>query len=181
MAKKKFQWEAESGLPRDTPPPPRERSRQKRDADAVDALVQELLDLPPHERTALPLEPDVVAGLAEIERLQDKGTVRGGLRRQRLYVAGLLRGVDLEALREAMPQHGGVSPREQHLQMVEHWRRRLIDGGDDALDELVTEAPSADRQALRQRIRLAKKEQEAGRPGKAFKALFADLRDALRP
>ncbi len=176
MGKKKFQWEADSGLPRDVPPAERERSQRKREADAVDALVQDLLDLPVYERKALPVHADVLAGLAVIDDLSTRGSVRSGLRRQRLYVAGLLRYEDLDALREALPQHGGVSPREQALQVVEHWRRRLVEGGDEVLDELVEAFPAADRQALRSLIRRAQKEHAAEKPGKGFKALFAELR-----
>ncbi len=179
MAKKKFQWEADSGAARDQPPAPRHRTQRKREADAVDRLVQELVDLPPHERRALPLDADVLEALAEIVRLQDKGLVRNAIRRQRLYAAGLLRHCDLDAVRDAMPAHGGVSPRERALQLAEHWRRRLVEQGDPALDELLGEFPTADRQRLRQRVRQARKEQGAGTPGKAFRELFAELRATL--
>ncbi len=179
MAKKKFQWEADSGEPRDQQPAPRGRTERKREANAVEQLVRDLLDLPVYERQELPLEPEVLEGLREIERLLAKGTVRGAMRRQRLRVASLLRPADLDALRDAMPQHGGVSPRERALQAAEYWRGRLLKEGDAALDELLAELPHADRQALRQRIRQASKEQAADKPGRAFKELFADLRAVL--
>ena len=189
MAKKKFQWEAGSGQLRDQPPAPRHRTQHKRDALAVERLVAELLDLPAYERSQLPLEDDVLEGLLEIERLLAKGTVRGALRRQRLFVAGLLRPADLDALRGAMPQHGGVSPRERTLQLAEHWRRRLLKEGDEALDALLLEFPTADRQGLRQLVRNARRERDAdeagdgkpaaGKAGKAFRELFAELRGLM--
>lgn len=179
MAKKKFQWEADSGLKRDELPPPPDRAKRRRDGDESDKLVQELVALPLYERRKLPIEPEVLEGLAEIDRLMAKAAVRGGMRRQRLYVAGLLRHTDLDALREAMPSHGGVSLHEHQLQLAEHWRRRLVGGGDDTLGELLDEFPQGDRQQLRQRIRQAKKEVAAEKPGKAFKALFQDVRALL--
>lgn len=178
MPKKKFQWEADSGLPRDAPPAPRDRGVRKREADAVDQLVDDLLAVPAYERKNLPLDEDVLEGLITLQDLADR-SVRGGMRRQRLYVAGRLRLADTDAVRAAMPQHGGISPREQVLQLAEHWRKRLLRDGDTALDELLVEFPDADRQILRQRIRQAAKEQAAAKPGKAFKALFADLRALL--
>ena len=179
MAKKKFQWEADSGLRRDEPPPLRHRTARKREADAVDQLVQDLLELPSYERAALPLDDEVLTGLLEIERLLAKGDVRGGMRRQRLYVASRLRLLDVDAVREAMPGSGTISPRERGLQAIERWRKKLLAGDNDVLELLLTEFPSGDRQQLRQRIRQAKKEVAAGKPAKAFKALFADLRELL--
>ncbi len=178
MGKKtRFQWEADSGLPRDVPPPPRDRSKRKREADAVDRLVAELLAVRPSDRKRLPVGDDVLDGLVELERLRKAGAT-GGLRRQKLYVAGRLRQVDLEALREAMPRPGEASERDRALARAERLRRKLL-ADDAALEALLEAHPHGDRQVLRQRIRQARKEQAAGKPGKAHKALFADLRALL--
>jgi ribosome-associated protein len=173
--KKKFQWEADSGLERDAPLPHRGRSRAKREAKAVEDLVDELMKLGEQALTALPINDDVRDALTELHRLDG---ARGGRRRQRLRVAGKLRHVDVVAVCAALPEHGGVSPRELGLRQVERWRTRLLTGGDEVLDELLTEHPEADRQRLRQLIRQARKDSaRTGERGpKAARELFAVLR-----
>lgn len=180
MAKNKFQWEADSGRPRDEPLPSRGRSKQKRDAKAVEDLLDELLKLGTAEAAALPVAEETVDALAKLRDLQARG-VRGGFRRQRLLTAGRLRDEDLDAVRAALPAHPGVSPRETALRVVELWRARLLEDSDGALDELIAEHPDGDRQRLRQLIRQARK--DAARPGerssKAFRELFAVLRELV--
>jgi ribosome-associated protein len=181
MAKKtKFQWEADSGLPRDTPPPPRERSKKKREAKAVEDLMDRLLELPPAELKAMPIGADVLEGLADLRRLKAMAS-KGGYRRKRLRVAGLLRGEDLDAVRAAMPEGGNISPRELILQQAERWRERLLAGGDPALEELITRHPEVDRQRLRQLVRQANKgsAQPGERSPKSSRELFSVLRELL--
>lgn len=178
MGKKKFQWEAGSGEPRDQPPAPRNRTANKREADAVDRLVTELVALPDHELVKLPLGDPSIEAVRELRRLERRN-VRGGLRRQRLAAASLLRREDLDPVRAAMPAHGGVSPRELALQHVEGWRMRLLRDGDPALDALLEERPDADRQRLRQLIRQATRDAVSPeeRHGKAYREIFALLRE----
>ncbi len=102
MAKKKFQWEAESGLRRDEPPAARGRTAKKRAAQAIDDLVQRLEDMKPHQRKALLTDEDVLDGMAEIDRLKAKGVVRVAIRRQRLYVAKRIRALDPEELEQLL-------------------------------------------------------------------------------
>ena len=128
----------------------------------------------------MPIPEDAVDGLKDLRRLEAMGA-RGGLRRKRLQVAGLLRRGDVEAVREALSGTGHVSPRERGLQQVEHWRRRLLHDGDEALAELLQEHPNGDRQRLRQLIRQARKDE--AKPGerapKSFRELFSVLRALL--
>ncbi|MEE2830433.1 MAG: ribosome biogenesis factor YjgA [Myxococcota bacterium] len=178
MAKKtRFQWEADSGQPRDQPLPSRGRSKKKREAKAVEPFIDKLLRLGDAALAAMPFDEDTVDAIKDLRRLEAMGA-RGGLRRKRLQVAGLLRRVDIEELRDALSQHPDVSPREQALQQVELWRTRLLRDGDKALDQLLTEYPDADRQHLRQLIRQAKKDRVkvGDRSPKSYRDLFSTLR-----
>jgi len=181
MAKKtKFQWEADSGQPRDQPPPPRDRSKKKREAQSVEVLMDRLLGLSVSDLAALPITEETVEGLIDLRRLKAMAS-RGGLRRQRLRVTGLLRRGDLEALRSALPEQGNVSPREMTLQQVERWRDRLVNGGDSALADLAQQYPPADRQRLRQLTRQVRKDQSKPeeRASKSYRELFVVLRTLL--
>jgi len=60
---------------------------------------------------------------------------------------------------------------------LEAWRERLIAEGDAALDELLAQHPSADRQHLRQLARNARAERDRDRPVQAYRELFRALRE----
>ena len=176
MGKTKFQW-VEGQEPEDVEEG-RGRSRRKREAKAVEALVDELLLLSDKEVAALPMHESVGVALKKLSELTTRPGVRSGLRRQRLLVAGLLREEDVDEIRRLLPEGRGTSPRERALQRVERWRTRLIEEGDPALDALLGEHPDGNRQRLRQLVRQARK--DAAKPGerasRAFRELFAELR-----
>jgi len=181
MAKKaKFQWEADSGLPRDHPLPPRDRSKRKREVKAAEGLMDKLAELSPSDLGAMPIRPELIEELADLCRLKAMGS-KGGYRRKRLRVAGLLREEDLDEVRSALPEAGNASPRELVLQQAERWRERLLVGGDPVLEELLSNHPGGDRQRLRQLVRRAAKAKiEPGSPApKAYRELFAAVRDLL--
>ncbi len=177
MGKTKFQWVQGEQKP-DEQPEGRGRSRRKREAKAVEALVDELLLLSDAEVAALPMRESVGEALEKLAELTSRGGVRSGLRRQRLLVAGLLREEDVEEIRRMLPEGRGSSPRERALQRVERWRTRLLDEGDPALDALLAEHPEGDRTRLRQLVRQARKDRArpGERSGKAYRELFAELR-----
>ena len=63
------------------------------------------------------------------------------------------------------------------LKRCEYWRTKLLDEGDSALQGLMEVCPHADRQALRQLVRRAQKEQAAQKPPKLVKELFQVLKE----
>ncbi len=166
----------------------RGRSKRSREADAVHGMAVHMTGLPQHQLDELPLSPNVVEALATARRLGAKKRERVGLRRQILFVAGLLRNLDpedLEVLRELLSRAPQNSPRELALQQVERWRARILKDGDPAVEELMLEHPDADRQRLKQLARAARKPfdpektVEAARAKKSARELFAALREAV--
>jgi len=115
MARKKFQWS------RETDDPEGElhftdrtsRSLRKRESDELDALVKQLVRLKPDQLARLSLSEPVSAALHEARRIKAKGRVRSGMRRQMLFVAGVLRNEDEETVAaiisavKRMTQKGG--------------------------------------------------------------------------
>ena len=65
------------------------------------------------------------------------------------------------------------------MHRVEAWRDRLLEGGDEALAELLDLHPDADRQRLRQLVRNAQDEKKRGKPPRAFRELFRELRGVM--
>ena len=186
MAKKQFQWvrdsDEDAGDETLGSPQRLSKSARKRQADKLDGLVRKMLALQPSKWLAMPLSDEVRSALTEGRRLQNKSGVRGGLRRQVLHIAGLLRGESEEALSAmsaAAEDLGGPGERELALMQVERWRSRILKEHDRAIHDLLQAHPQADRQRLRQLAMAAQREQQQGLAPRAFRQLFAYLREVV--
>jgi ribosome-associated protein len=152
------------------------RTRRKLDDQALQDLGQALVAVSEDKLVELDLP----------ERLRDailhaRGISKfGALRRQMQYIGRLMREEgDADTIRERLDAWKGVSVEETaRLHLIERWRVRLLKD-DKALEELITEYPSADVQQLRTLIRNTKRETEADKPSKSFRELFQVLRDIL--
>jgi ribosome-associated protein len=94
------------------------------------------------------------------------------------YIAGQLYKIDHSAILEQLDKlqnKNAHATREHHL--TERWRDRLLNEGDKALAALLDEHPHADRQALRQLVRNAKKEAETNKPPKSARLLYQQLKE----
>jgi ribosome-associated protein len=154
---------------------PPSRSQRKRESHAVQEAARRLLALSSSELATLSLGPATLAAVAETARIKDRRAMPRHVKR----VANLLEREDLgaiEALLESRQAMDQAAAARHHR--VERWRDRLLAEGDAALGDFLDLCPEADRQALRQLIRSAQRDQEAGRPDGARK-LFRVLRSAL--
>lgn len=162
-------------LPRDQRP---SRSAQRRDALAVFELAEALVAMSEAELAHVPLPDDLATLVAESRRI----TQHIARKRQLQFLAKHLRRNEevLPAIRAALERDELEKRTESaRLHLVEHWRDRLITGGDDALAELLAEHPGADRQRLRQLARNAATERNANKPPASARELFRALRDLL--
>jgi ribosomal 50S subunit-associated protein YjgA (DUF615 family) len=102
MAKKKqgFQWHRDQQEAKVEDRPSRRDLKQEENERKL--LVKALLAVGPTGWVALPMSDALRDGLDELRRLHSKGKVRGGLRRQVLRVAALLRDEDVQAITDAM-------------------------------------------------------------------------------
>lgn len=162
-------------LPRDQRP---SRSSQRRDALAVFELAEALVALSEAQLAHVPMPDEIAALVVESRRI----TQHIARKRQLQFLAKHLRRHEdaLPAMRAAL-ERDRLDKRADsaRLHRVEHWRDRLIDGGDEALAELLTEHPAADRQHLRVLARNAKAEHAANKPPAAARELFRALRALL--
>ncbi len=156
---------------RDRPP---SKSQLKRDAHALQKLGTELLDIPEAEWSQLNLPSDLVTALREAKRLRS----HGARKRQLQYIGKLMRNVDPEPIRQYFHQlRLKARQQAQRHQELEHWRTRLLEEGDAALQAFMALYTQANRQHLRQLIRQARKEQADNSPPKSSRALFRYIRD----
>jgi ribosome-associated protein len=154
---------------------PPSRSQRKRESHAVQEAARRLLALSPSELAALDLGAATLAAVAETARIKDRRAMPRHVKR----VANLLEREDLRAIEALLASHQAMdqAAAARHHR-VERWRDRLLAEGDAALGELLDLCPAADGQALRQLLRTAQRDREAGRPDGPRK-LFRALRTAL--
>ena len=148
------------------------RSQERREALAVLDLAKRLVELSDAQLAHLALDDDLHAEVLAARRI----TQQIARKRQTQFLAKQLRkrAEALEPIRAALEHDKDQSRRETAaLHRIEQWRDRLLDGGDEALTQLLAEFPQADRQQLRQLVRNALAERKANRPPHAFRCRAA--------
>ncbi|MFR0654376.1 ribosome biogenesis factor YjgA [Pantoea sp. SIMBA_079] len=149
------------------------KSEIKRDAEELKRLGAELVDLGKNSLNKIPLDEDLRNAIELAQRIKKEGR-----RRQLQLIGKMLRQRDEDPIRQALDKL-----KNRHNQQValfhklEHLRDRLIDQGDDAMTEVITLYPQADRQQLRSMIRNAQKEKAANKTPKAARQIFQYLRE----
>ncbi|MCY7314030.1 MAG: DUF615 domain-containing protein [Pseudoxanthomonas sp.] len=155
------------------------RSEQRRGALEIRTLAEELVALAPAHLARLPIPEELLEHIHETQRI----TSHIAHKRQLQFLAKQMRRESddtLEAIRDAMDAGGESARRETALlHNVEAWRVRLLEDGDTALGELLSEYPTADRQHLRQLLRNAAEERHRNKPPHAYRELFRELRELL--
>ncbi|MGL6291053.1 MAG: ribosome biogenesis factor YjgA [Silanimonas sp.] len=155
------------------------RSAKRREALDVLAMAGKLMDTGHAALGLLPMPDELRALVIDSQRI----TSHIARKRQTQWLAKQMRREDddvLEALRAALEHTKEDARREAAaLHRVEHWRLRIVDGGDEGLAEFVALYPMADRQQLRTLARNAKAERLANKPPHSFRELFRVLRELM--
>ena len=124
------------------------KSQLKRESHALQDLGKRLAALPPELLARIPLDEPLREAVELARRLQNK---RSALKRQYQFVGKLLRARDPDPIIAALAELDQASQRSiQQHHRAENWRDRIVEHGNDAIDALLVETPSADRQKLRQ-------------------------------
>ncbi len=149
------------------------KTQIKKDMAALFAVSEEMSDLSAGQLKTLELPEVINKAVIEVSGMAHKGARKRLLK----FIAGQLHKIDAEPILEKLARIKNKSAhavREHHT--AERWRDRLIAEGNDALTELLDEQPHADRQLLRQLLRNAQKEAEAGKPPKSSRLLYRQLK-----
>lgn len=180
----KFQYDREleeSGEDLDFSPET-SKSQLKREALGKKSLAAELIALGKKQFGGAPLDEDLREELVAARKI----TAHVARKRQLMFVAKKLRNIDtteIEQYLASLQQDASQVTLRHHR--AESWRDRLLatgnedrdPHGDQALAEFLQLRPNADRQALRQLIRNARRERAAGKPPASARALFRMLRE----
>jgi ribosome-associated protein len=121
----------------------------------------------------------IPANLMEAIQRAKKITKRGGLRRELLFIAKVLRSFDTESLYQAIElQNAPAQEANAQFHVLEQWREKLIESP-EALTEFISEYPNADIQGLRQQLRLHKTAKKPAQKTKAFRLIFQLIKQAV--
>lgn len=151
------------------------KSQRKRDAHALQALAESLLELSAGELARIPVPEDLLRALEDTRRMRK----REALRRQKQYLGKLMRSIDPEPIRAALQVLRNEARAEtERFRQTESWRDRILAEGDPAIEAFL-ERHAGDRQQLRRLARDAAREAEHGKPPRSARQLFRYLREAM--
>lgn len=152
------------------------KSQLKREAEALQDLGIEFLNLATSEQQKIAL-PDVLAkAINDYQRIKS----HSALRRQEQLIGKLMRRLDEDTLTSIRTliaaQKAGSRKAAREHQRIEQYRERLIAGDNALLEQLIT-LPHCDVQQLRQLVRQAQQENNPNQQKKAFRKLFTALKE----
>jgi ribosome-associated protein len=153
------------------------KTQIKKDMAVLFALSEEMSELSAGQLKLLELSEIINKAVVEVSGMPHKGARKRLLK----FIAGQLHKMDIEPILEKLSRIKNKSAhavREHHV--AERWRDRLISDGNDALTALLDEQPQADRQLLRQLLRNAQKEVEAGKPPKSSRLLYRQMKELFQ-
>ena len=138
MARKTIEeeWEALDGRP--------SKTEQKKSVQRMQALGEQLATLSLNQIKKLPVDEllkDALVHLTEITSFEAR-------RRQSQRIGKLLRNEDESALLAALSPRQGMKKQAQLLR----WIDRLLEQGDNAINDFVRQYPAAERHTLRQHL-----------------------------
>lgn len=149
------------------------KSAAKREMTALQDLGEELVALSRDRIKKIDLPENLRDAILEAQRI----TSHGAIRRQMQFIGKLMRDVDPAPIRAVLDEINGVSAAANaRMHALERLRTRFLED-EKVIGEIADAHPAADLQHLRQLRRNALKEQELGKPPRAFRELFRVLRD----
>lgn len=144
------------------------RSQLKRDSQELRDLGEQLVLMANSHLEKITLDSSLLAAIKEARRLKNLDARR----RQIQYIGKLMRNIDLTEIRYSIDKLNHQSQTfRQHFAMLEQWRDRLIDEGNNAVEKFLIDYPNADRQKIRNLSRQASREKTGSAKTKLFKYL----------
>lgn len=148
------------------------KSQKKREMAELRNLAAKLVDLPHQQIERIPYT-DIVESIEAAKKIT-KGNAK---KRQIQFIAKQLSKVELQPVTDIVDRLDASSAAYvRQFHRLEALREALMTNGRNALDEICVEYPQTDRQHLRQLIRNAISEREAGRGQTHFRKLFQYLK-----
>jgi ribosome-associated protein len=154
---------------------PSKSELKRQDQDLRDIGVV-LVELPAVELEAMALPEKLYDAVIACRSI----TSHGARLRQEMYIAKVMRGVDVEPIRARLARRSELDrQRVRREHVLEQWRERLLADEPAAWTELAALVDPVDLQQLRALARQARAEQASARPPASARQLFRRLREAL--
>ncbi len=152
------------------------KSELKRQDQDLRAIGVELVELPLAELEAMELPESLYDAVMACRKI----TAHGARLRQEMFIAKVMRGVDVEPIRATLERRSEIDRQRIYREhAIEQWRERLIADEPAAWTELAAQIDPAGLQQLRALARQARAEQAGTRPPAAARQLFRRLREAF--
>lgn len=123
------------------------KSAKKRDQHALQALGEQLIELPEDQLRRIALDEDLFDAIISASHM----TARGALRRQRQLIGKMMRRTDYQAIRAALEVATHTDRQAKDVvRRAEQWRDRIVDNGHAELERFLAETaqPNAELGAL---------------------------------
>ncbi|WP_165310181.1 ribosome biogenesis factor YjgA [Vibrio ziniensis] len=149
------------------------KTEMKNDMTALQKLGEELVGLKSSQLSKIPMPEDLLLAIKDAQRFDMEAR-----RRQLQYIGKMMRTIDPEPIQAALDKlRNKHSQNTAVLHKLEQMRDRIVEQGDDAINDAMDLYPDMDRQRLRQLARQAKKEKEGNKPPKASREIFQVLKE----
>lgn len=152
------------------------RTSRKKDCEDVLELGESILALTKDELSQINMDEELQHAFEEGQRI----TSHGALKRQKHYIAKLMRSRDIEPLaaqlKLVLHKHDIHSAA---FKRMEKWRDTVIADGDNGINAFMEEYPHADRHHMRQLVRNVANEQKKNKPPASFRAIFKYIREVV--
>ncbi len=144
------------------------KTQIKKEAEALQKLGEELLELPGPQLERIELPDDLRKALIEARSI--KSNIAG--RRQRQYIGALMRDVDPQPIQDALLHTNTDLPVESEItKEIQACLDRLLTDEPTVMEEFLGACPGLERQRLRQLLRNIKKEETNNKPSKSLQVL----------
>ncbi len=153
------------------------KSQKKREADVLQKIGVQLIELSPSKLASLPLPDNLFKAISDARTIKSHGAKR----RQAQLIGKLMRAADHDAIVAAYEQIiAEDSAVTAGFHELEVWRDKLITGGKDALTEFFDLCHPEEFPQLRQLIKKAVDDKQNDKNTGAAKALFRYLRSSIK-
>ena len=146
----------------------------KREMHDLQDFALEIIRLPKVKRKRLPLSESLQDSVVLADKILNRPDA---LRRHCRFMAKQLMEENADEIRSTMDALNNKHQQQtkQH-EGFELKRDELISGGNEAVESLLVDYPTMERQKLRQLVRQAAKENKAEKPGKHYRDLLAYIK-----
>ncbi len=149
------------------------KTEMKNDMNDLQKLGEELVELKPSQLEKVPMPEDLFDAIKDAQRFNKEAR-----RRQLQFIGKLMRTIDPEPIQAALDKiRNKHSQNTAVLHKLEQLRDRIVEQGDDAINDALELYPEIDRQRMRTLARQAKKEKGGNKPPKASREIFQILKE----